>query len=342
MGRGVAIDLGTANTLVWSEGQGIVLNEPTVIALAERTGEVLAMGHEAYNMIGRTPGSIIAERPLRAGAVTDFDGTAKLLKLLLRRVAGGRLRRLGRSRVVICVPSAVTNVERRAVEEAALEAGAGEVHLMDEPMAAAIGAGLPVEEPFGSMVVDIGGGTSEVAIVALGGVVTATSVRVGGFDFDAALQRYVRDHYALAIGERTAEELKLAIASATPQYPEEAAEIRGRELATGMPRVVTVGATEVRTAIEDQVAQIIRAVVETLGQCPPELTEDILERGMWLVGGGGLLKGLDTRLAQESHVPVNVIDQPLEAVVTGAGTVVESFDDLKRLFQGTALSALQR
>lgn len=341
MGRGIAIDLGTANTLVWVQGKGLVLNEPTVIAVEERSGQVLAMGREAYDMIGRTPGNIIAERPLRGGAVTDFDGTAKLLKLLLRRVAGGRLRRPGKPRVVVCVPSAVTNVERRAVEEAALEAGAGEVHLLEEPMAAAIGAGLPVEEPVGNMVIDVGGGTSEVAIVALGGVVVSKAVRIGGFDLDLALQRYVRDQYALAIGERTAEELKTAIASACPQHPEPEAEIRGRELASGLPRHITVGGAEVRAAIEDQLSQVVAAVLETLGECPPELTEDILEEGMWLVGGGALLRGLDARLAQESGVPVHVLDSPIEAVVSGAGAVVDAFDELRRLFDGRAKAALR-
>ncbi len=333
MARGLAIDLGTANTLVWLEGKGLVFNEPTVLAVDQRSGEVLAMGHEAYAMIGRTPGHIVAERPLRAGAVTSFDETAKLLSLLFRRVRSSRIARFSKPRALICVPSAVTNVERRAVEEAAEEAGANGAFLMEEAMAAAIGAGLPVHEPFGSMVVDVGGGTSEVAVVALGGIVTAKAVRIGGFDFDAAIQRYIRDQYALAIGERTAEEIKLAVGSAYPQAEELKAEIRGRELASGLPQVVTIGGAEIRTAIDDSIGTIVDAVLDTLAECPPELTQDILERGMWLVGGGALVRGLDARIAQETGVVVNLIEQPLEAVVTGAGAVIDAFDDVGKLFQ---------
>lgn len=329
MSRDIAIDLGTANTLVWSKGRGIVLNEPTVIAVNQRNGDVLAMGHEAYAMIGRTPGHITADRPLRGGAVTDFDTTARLLKLLMQQVG---VSRFSRARAVICVPSAITEVERRAVQEAAVQAGAVAAYLMEEPMAAAIGAGLPVHEPEGSMVIDVGGGTSEVAVISLGGVVACRAVRVGGFDIDAALQNFVRREYAVAIGERTAEELKMAVGSAYPQADEPKAEIRGRELATGLPKLVVVGAEEVREAMEDQISQIIGAVVDTLGDCPPELTQDILERGMWLVGGGALLRGLDARIAQETQLQVNLIDAPLEAVVTGAGMTIESFDNLKELF----------
>lgn len=329
MARDIAIDLGTANTLVWSRGRGIVLDEPTVIAVNQRNGDVLAMGHDAYAMIGRTPGHITADRPLRGGAVTDFETTARLLKLLMQRVG---VSRLSRARAVICVPSAITEVERRAVVEAAIQAGATAAYLMEEPMAAAIGAMLPVQEPEGSMIVDVGGGTSEVAVISLGGVVACRAVRVGGFDIDGALQTYVRREYAIAIGERTAEELKIAVGSAYPQAEEPKAEIRGRELATGLPKVVVIGAEEVREAIEDQISQIVGAVVDTLGSCPPELTQDILERGMWLVGGGALLRGLDARIAQETQLQVNLIGSPLEAVVTGAGTTIESFENLKDLF----------
>lgn len=332
MARGLAIDLGTANTLVYSEGRGIVLNEPTVVAINQRSGDVLAMGAEAYAMIGRTPGHIVAERPLRGGAVTNFEDTRKLLALVFDRVRGRRFGRLGRPRTLICVPSAITGVERRAVEEAASRAGASEVYLMEEPMAAAIGAGLPVHEPIGSMIVDVGGGTSEVAVVALGGIVASKAVRVGGFDIDAAIQRYVREQYALAIGERTAEEIKIAIGSAYPQADEPKAEIRGRELASGLPKLVTVSMPEIREAIEDCVSAIVDAVVDTLAECPPELAQDVLEQGMWLVGGGALLRGLDARIEQESQVSVNMIDQPLEAVALGAGSVIDSFDDLRPLF----------
>lgn len=329
MARDLAIDLGTANTLVWARRRGIVLNEPTVIAVNQRNGDVLAMGTDAYNMIGRTPGHIIADRPLRGGAITDFEMTARLLKLLLQRVG---VNRFNRSRALICVPSALTEVERRAVEEAALQAGASAAYLMEEPMAAAIGAGLPVHEPVGNMIVDVGGGTSEVAIVALGGIVTCKAVRVGGFDIDGAIRNYVRREYAVAIGERTAEELKIAIGSAYPQASEPKAEIRGRELATGMPKVVVVSAEEVREAIDDQVSQIVGAVGDALSECPPELAQDVLEGGMFLLGGGALLRGLDARISQEAQMAVHLVDQPLEAVVTGAGTTIESFDNLKHLF----------
>ncbi len=332
MARDLAIDLGTANTLVWSKGRGIVLNEPTVIALNQRNGDILAMGAEAYAMIGRTPGHIVAERPLRGGAITDFETTARLLKLLLQRVGVGRL---SRPRVLICVPSAITEVERRAVVEAAEQAGAAQAYLMEEPMAAAIGAGLAVQEPVGNMVIDVGGGTSEVAVISLGGIVACKAVRTGGFDIDASIQAYIRREYAVVIGERTAEELKLAIGSAYPQAHEPKAEIRGRELATGLPKVVLVGAEEVRGAIDDCVSAIVSAVTDALANCPPELTQDVLEQGMWLVGGGALLRGLDARIAQETQITVNLVEQPLAAVVTGAGTTIEAFDDLRHLFAGT-------
>ncbi|MGH3666044.1 MAG: rod shape-determining protein [Egibacteraceae bacterium] len=329
MARDLAIDLGTANTLVWSKGRGIVLNEPTVIAVNQRNGDVLSMGTEAYAMIGRTPGHIVADRPLRGGAITDFETTARLLKLIMGRVG---VTRFSRPRVLICVPSAITEVERRAVVEATEQAGANQAYLMEEPMAAAIGAGLPVEEPLGNMVIDVGGGTSEVAVVSLGGVVACKAVRVGGFDIDAAIATHVRREYAVVIGERTAEQLKMTIGSAYPQAEEPKAEIRGRELATGMPKVILVGSEEVREAIDDCVNAIVGAIIAALTDCPPELTQDVLEFGMTLVGGGALLRGLDARIAQETQIKVNVVDQPLETVVTGAGQTVESFNDLRHLF----------
>lgn len=329
MRRDLAIDLGTANTLVWGRGRGIILREPTVIAVNQRNGDVLAMGNDAYAMIGRTPGHIIADRPLRGGAITDFETTARLIKLLLQRVG---VSRFNRPRVLICVPSAITAVERRAVEEATVQAGASAAYLMEQPMAAAIGAGLPIHEPLGNMVIDVGGGTSEVAVISLGGMVTIKAVRVGGFDIDAAIQTYVRREYSVAIGERTAEELKIAIGSAYPQLEEPKAEIRGRELASGLPKEILVSAEEVRGAIEDQVSSIVQAVLETLTDCPPELTQDVLGTGMHLVGGGALLKGLDARISQETQIKVNIIDAPLDTVVKGAGVTIESFDELKHLF----------
>ena len=332
MARDLAIDLGTANTLVWLKGRGIVLNEPTVIAVNQRNGDVLAMGQEAYSMIGRTPGHIIAERPLRGGAITDFEMTSRMLQLLLQRVG---VHRRTRARVLICVPSAITEVERRAVKEAAHQAGATQAFLMEEPMAAAIGAGLPVQEPIGNMVVDVGGGTSEVAVISLGGVVAAKAVRVGGFDLDAAIQNYIRREYGVTIGERTSEELKIALGSAYPQADEQRAEIRGRELSSGLPKVVLVAAEAVREALDDSVTTIVRAVTDTLATCPPELTQDILDRGIYLVGGGALLRGLDARINHETHIPVNVVEQPLESVVTGAGATIESHSDMRNLFAGT-------
>lgn len=329
MSRDLAIDLGTANTLVWRRGDGIVFNEPTVVARDTKTGNVLAIGREAYNMIGRTPGHIVAERPLRGGAITDFETTSAMIRLLLKRVG---LSRLGRSRTLICVPSAITPVERRAVEESAEQGGASKAYLIEQPMAAAIGARLPLEEPTGSLIVDIGGGTSEVAVLSLGGVVAHAAVRVGGFDLDATLQTHVRRVHAIAIGERTAEELKIAIGTAYPQAEEPRAEIRGRELATGLPKVITVGAEEVREALEEPLSHIVEAVRDTLGSCPPELAEDILRDGIRLVGGGALLVGLDARLAEETDVPVTVLDTPLETVVTGAGRTIEAFGSYRHLF----------
>lgn len=325
----LAIDLGTANTLVWLKGQGIVLDEPTVIAVEQATGDVLSFGRSAYDTIARTSGSIVADRPLRGGAITDFTTTARLLRLLLSRLGATRF---NRPRVLMCVPSTSTAVERRAVVEAVLKAGAGSCHLMEEPMAAAIGAGLPVAEPVGSMVVDVGGGTSEVAVCSLGGVVVTKAVRVGGFDLDHAIAEYVRTEHDVSVGERAVEALKLAVGSAYPQREPLTAEIRGRELATGMPRTVVVGDEEVRSAIEPQVATIVGAVLAALADCPPELTHDVLDAGMHLVGGGALLRGLDARLARETEVDVHVAARPLEAVVSGAGQTVETSDDLRALF----------
>lgn len=327
--RVLAIDLGTANTLVWAKGQGVVLDEPTVIAVDQANGDVLAFGRETFERIGRTPGSIVADRPLRGGAITDFATTARLLRLVLKRLGATRFHK---PRVLICVPSATTDVERRAVEEAVMRAGAASCHLMEEPMAAAIGAGLPVAEAVGSMVVDVGGGTSEVAVCSLGGVVVSKAVRIGGFDLDHAIAEYVRDTYGVSIGERTAEQVKLAVGSAYPQHEQLAAEVRGRELSTGLPKTVVVSDEEVRAALEPQLAAIVGAVLRALADCPPELTQDVLGTGMHLVGGGALLRGLDARIARETEVEVTVVPEPLTAVVTGAGQTVETVDDLRTLF----------
>ncbi len=329
MARDLAIDLGTANTLVYARGRGIVLNEPSVIALNTKTGEVLAMGHEAWQMIGRTPGYIQAVRPLRKGAITDFEVTQRMIRLLLNRAG---VSRLNRPRVVICVPSAITEVERRAVTEAARRAGAADAQLIGQPMAAAIGAGLPINEPFGNMVVDVGGGTSETAVISLGGIVALRAIRLGSFDIDHSIQAYVKREYGIAVGERTAEDIKVAIGSAWPTPDEVKAEVRGRDLMSGLPKTVILSPGEVRAAIDDQISSLCDSVVSCLGQAQPELAQDLIHHGIHLVGGGGMLRGLNQRLAEETNVPVRLVDAPLECVVLGAGRCIEAYDHLKTMF----------
>ena len=331
MARDLAIDLGTANTLVYMKGKGIVLNEPSVIAMNRQTGEVLATGHEAWQMIGRTPGYIVAVRPLRGGAITDFDVTERMIRLLLQRVG---VSRFTRPKVVICVPSAITEVERRAVTDAARRAGAADAQLIEQPMAAAIGAQLPIDEPIGNMIIDIGGGTSETAVISLGGIVALEAVRVGSFDIDVAIQNYVRREHGIAIGERTAEDIKVAIGSAAVTPNEVEAEVNGRDLMQGLPKTVVLTPEEIRYAIDDAVTQIVQSVVRCLAKAPAELAQDFLGRGIHLVGGGGLLRGLAQRIELETHVPVLMADMPLEAVVLGAGHCIENYDQLKRMFMG--------
>jgi rod shape-determining protein MreB len=294
------------------------------------------MGQDAWQMIGRTPGYIIAVRPLRKGAITDFDITQRMIRLLLQRSG---VSRFNRPRVLICVPSAITEVERRAVEEAARRAGAVGAYLIEQPMAAAIGAGLPIHEPLGNMVVDVGGGTTETAVISLGGIVALQAIRVGSFDIDAAIQTYVRREYGIAIGERTAEEIKMAIGSAYPTVDEVKAEVRGRDLMSGLPKTVILSPEEVREAIEEQVGAIVDSVVKCLGMAPPELAQDLIVQGIHLVGGGGMLRGLDKRLSEETAIPVHLVDAPLECVVLGAGRCLEAFDSLKVMFMGSARSA---
>jgi len=330
--RDLAIDLGTANTLVYQKNKGILFAEPSVLALNKETGAVLAMGEEAWQMIGRTPGYIVAVRPLRSGAISDFDVTEKLIRLILQRAGVGRF---SRPKVLVCVPSALTGVERRAVEEAALAAGARSCNLIEEPIAAAIGADLPIQEPVGSLVVDIGGGTSEVALISMGGIVTNTAVRVGGFDLDASIQNYVRREYAMAIGERTAEQIKIEVGSAFPMPAGNKAEIRGRDLATGLPKNIVITSEEIREAIDEQIRSIIAATVDCIGASPPDLVQDVLTGGITLTGGGGMLAGLDMLLSQETEVPVRVTDKPLESVVLGAGRCLEAFDEVKSLILGS-------
>ena len=333
MARDLAIDLGTANTLVYARGRGIILFEPTVIALNSRTQDVLAMGNQAWHMIGRTPGHIVAVRPLRGGAITDFEITQRLIRLIFERSGVNRLQR---ARVLVCVPSGITHVEQRAVLEATRRAGASQTFLIEQPMAAAIGAGLPIHEPLGNMVVDIGGGTSEVAVVSLGGVVALRAVRVGGFDLDHAIQSHLRRVHNVAVGERTAEEVKLAIGSAYPTPDEFKAEVRGRDLMSGMPRTVVLEPEEIREAIAEPVQAVMQSVIQALAETPPELAQDLLEVGIHLVGGGAMLRGLDRLISRETGVPVRTVDMPLETVVLGAGRCLESFDRVRDMFMDSA------
>ena len=304
--KDIGIDLGTANTLVFMRGKGIVMREPSVVAVDVRTDEVLAVGKQAKEMLGRTPGSIVAVRPLKDGVIADFDVTAAMLKYFIKKAL--RSGALARPRIIICIPSGVTEVERRAVEDAARQAGSNNVDLMEEPMAAAVGAGLPVSDATGSMVVDIGGGTSEVAVISLGDIVTAVSVRMAGDKFDEAIVAYVKKKYNLLIGERTAEEIKMRIGSAFP---------------TEETINVTIHADEVREALADSVMTVVDAIKETLEQTPPELAADIIDRGIMLTGGGALLKGLDRLVSQETGIPVHVAERPLDCVVEGTGKSLE-------------------
>jgi rod shape-determining protein MreB and related proteins len=325
-GRDMAIDLGTANTLVFVRGQGIVLNEPSVVAINTRDNRPLEVGMEAKRMIGRTPSYIQAIRPLRNGVIADFDITEKMLRYFIDKVHSRRF--AARPRIVICVPSGITAVERRAVEEAAYHAGARRAYTIEEPMAAAIGVGLPVHEPSGSMVVDIGGGTTEVAVISLGGIVVSKSIRIGGDELDESIINWVKKEYNLMLGERTSEQVKMAIGSAWPYAGEPAAEVRGRDLITGLPKTVLLSSPEVREAIEEPVQAFVDAVKFTLDKTPPELAADIMERGIVLTGGGALLRGLDVRLANETGMPIVTADRPLQSVVLGSGACLEEFDVL--------------
>jgi rod shape-determining protein MreB len=326
-GRDLAVDLGTANTLVYMRGRGIVLSEPSVVAIDSRTGEVHAVGIEAKRMLGRTPGTITAIRPLKDGVIADFDVTEEMLRHFIQKVHQSRF---AHPRVVVCVPSGVTGVEKRAVEEACLSAGAREAYLIEEPMAAAIGAGLPVGEPTGSMIVDIGGGTSEVAVISLGGIVVSESIRVAGDELDNAIINYAKREYKVLIGQQTAEELKLEIGSAYPLPEELQAEIRGRDIVTGLPKTVVLTSEEIRIALDEPLQQIIGAVKVTLDRTPPELASDIMDRGMMLAGGGSLLHGLDARMRDETNMPTHIAESPLTCVAVGSGRSLEEFEVIQR------------
>jgi len=323
----IAIDLGTANTLVYLRGRGIVASEPSVVALNEATGEVHAVGDEARRMIGRTPATISAIRPLRHGVIADFEVTEQMLRYFLRRVHRSRF---AHPEVVMCAPSGITEVENRALEEACLAAGARRVYLIEEPIAAAIGADLPIAEPTGHIVVDVGGGTSEVAVTSLGGIVVSESLRVGGYDLDEAITRYVRRVHGLAIGQQTAESLKWEAGSALPLEEEQVAEIRGRDLSSGLPRTLMLSSEEIRKAIEEPLEAILTTTKETLEQTPPELAADIADRGILLAGGGSLLRGFDARVRQATGMPAQLADSPLTCVAEGAGRSLEELETLQR------------
>jgi len=326
-GRDIAVDLGTANTLVYVRGRGIVLSEPSVVAVDSRNGEVHAVGVEAKRMLGRTPGTISAIRPLKDGVINDFEVTEAMLRYFIQSVHQGRF---VHPRVVVCVPSGVTGVEKRAVEEACLSAGARQAYLIEEPMAAAIGSGLPVGEPTGSMVVDIGGGTSEMAVISLGGIVVSKSIRIGGDELDESIVNYVKRDYKVLIGTQTAEEVKLEIGSAFPLEEELQAEIRGRDLVSGLPKTIVLTSEEIRAALEEPVQQILGAVRETLDQTPPELASDIMDRGIMMAGGGSLLNGLVERIRHETQIPAHLADSPLTCVAIGSGRSLEEFEVIHR------------
>ncbi len=329
IGRDMAVDLGTANTLVYVRGRGILLNEPSVVALATQTREILAVGSEAKRMLGRTPDNITAIRPMKDGVIADFESTEQMLRIFIQQVH--RRRYFAKPRLVICVPSGITSVEQRAVKEAGYQAGARRVYIVEEPMAAAIGAGLPVHEATGNMVVDVGGGTTEVAVISLGGIVTSLSVRIAGDDIDQAIVSWFKKEYSLMLGERSAEDVKTTLGSAFPMTSEPDAEVRGRDLVSGLPRTVNVSSAEIRQAIEEPLHGIVDAVRTTLDKTPPELAGDIMDRGLVLTGGGALLRGLDERLRHETGMPVHVAQEPLHSVAMGAGKCVEEFEALQQV-----------
>ena len=328
-GRNLAIDIGTANTVIYQSNNGIVLNEPSIVCINTDSGEILSVGHEARSMVGRTPAHIVSIKPLKDGVVADFETAQKMLRMFMAKVGVKKL--FTKPIVVVAVPPVVTSVEHRALKDAAYAAGAKKVYIMEEPMAAAIGAGLPIQEPIGSMIVDIGGGTTDVAVISLGGIVTSRSVRVGGDAFDAAIVNYVKSAYNLMIGERTAEEVKMAIGSAAKLSGESNARIRGRDLVSGLPKDLMVSPEEIRGAIEDQLQKVIAAIKATLDETQPDLVADLSRTGIVLAGGGALLKGLCERLTKETGMPVRVAEDPLYSVVNGAGKCVENIGLLQQI-----------
>jgi len=333
----MGIDLGTASTLVYLKNEGIVLCEPSVVAIEAGTSNVLAVGEEAKRMLGRTPGNIVAIRPMRDGVIADFEITESMLRYFIKKVHNSR--RLVRPRVIIAIPSGITEVEKRAVKDSALHAGAREVYMLEEPVAASIGVGLPIQEPSGNMVIDIGGGTTEMAVISLAGVVFAKSIRIGGDEMDEAIVNYLKRTYNLMVGERTAEEIKITIGSGYPMEEEMTMDVRGRDLVAGLPKMISITSEEVREALSEPIAQIIEAVRITLERTPPELSADLIEKGLILAGGGALLRGLDKLIAEETGLPVHIADDPLTAVALGTGKVLSELQYLKRL---TVARSLQR
>ena len=327
----IGIDLGTANTLVYVKNRGIVIREPSVVAIQEGTKRVLAVGEEAKRMLGRTPGNIVAIRPMKSGVIADFEITETMIRHFINKVNKGKLRK---PRVVIAVPGDITEVEKRAVKDSAIHAGARDVYLIEEPMAAAIGVGLPVYEPTGNMIVDIGGGTTDVALISLAGIVYAKSVRVGGDEMDNVIVQYMRRVYNLMIGERTAEELKIKIGSAYPLPEEQVMEVKGRDLVAGLPKTLNISSDEIREALQEPVSQIVDAIRICLEKCPPELSADLVDRGMVLAGGGSMLTGLDRLIADTTGLPVHMADDPLTAVAEGTGVVLDELDWLSEVAVG--------
>mgnify|MGYP004555875055 FL=1 len=327
--KDIGIDLGTANTLIYMRGKGIIIREPSVVAVDTRTDKAKYVGQEAKDVIGRTPGSIVAVRPLKDGVIADFDVTTTMLQEFIHKALKGSFPGT-KARVIICIPSGVTAVERRAVKEAAENANAKRVNIIEEPMAAAIGAGLPVADPTGSMIVDIGGGTSEVAVISLGGIVTSRSVRVAGDEFDSSIAAYIKKKYNLLIGERTAENIKIGIGSAYPMDEETSMEIKGRNLLNGLPENITIMSSEIREALAEPLSHVIEAIKTTLEKTPPELAADIIDQGITLAGGGALLRGLDRLINKETGMPVNIAESPLDCVAEGTGKVLE---DIERLHE---------
>jgi rod shape-determining protein MreB len=330
--KDIGIDLGTANTLIYMRGKGIIINEPSVVAVNKRTERAKFVGQEAKEVIGRTPGSIVAVRPLKDGVIADFDVATTMLQEFIKKALKTTGIPFVKARVIICIPSGVTTVEKRAVRESTENAGAKQVHIIEEPMAAAIGAGLPVNEPSGSMIVDIGGGTSEIAVISLGGIVATKSLRCAGDEFDNSIMQYIKKKYNLLIGERTAENIKIDIGTAFPLGEDQTMEIKGRSLMNGLPENITITSAEIRDALAEPLSRVVESIKETLEKTPPELSADIIDHGITLAGGGALLKGLDKLINDQTGMPVNIADEPLNCVVNGTGKIIEDLDNYNDLF----------